>query len=128
MYCPNLECPDFKATGSPGEYIEGITVCPYCGTTLVKQAPIVKTSEGYGEGERHRGVNSDFDEELVEVATHYLSHDADLMKSLLVSQGIDVFEFGTDLALGCGTGVRLMVPRNQAEQAIALIRKVENDS
>ena len=39
MYCPNLECPDLKETGSPGEYIEGTSICPYCGAALVHQLP-----------------------------------------------------------------------------------------
>jgi hypothetical protein len=39
MYCPNLECPDLKETGSSGEYIEGTSICPYCGSALVHQLP-----------------------------------------------------------------------------------------
>ena len=39
MFCPNRECPDFISTGKPGEYREGITVCPYCQTELVAEDP-----------------------------------------------------------------------------------------
>jgi len=40
MYCPNRDCPDFKDTGKPGEYREGISLCPYCGTALVAEDPL----------------------------------------------------------------------------------------
>lgn len=40
MYCPNRDCPDFKDTGRPGEYREGISHCPYCGTALVAEDPL----------------------------------------------------------------------------------------
>lgn len=36
--CPNPDCPDLEATGSPGEYVSGIQVCPYCGAELVDPA------------------------------------------------------------------------------------------
>ncbi len=39
MYCPNPECADFEETGVPGEYVEGVTVCPFCGSGLVEQMP-----------------------------------------------------------------------------------------
>jgi hypothetical protein len=39
MFCPNRDCPDFKATGRHGEYRQGITICPYCQTALVDQDP-----------------------------------------------------------------------------------------
>jgi hypothetical protein len=39
MYCSNIECPDFVATGMYGEYREGITVCPYCAKPLVEEKP-----------------------------------------------------------------------------------------
>jgi hypothetical protein len=40
MYCPNRDCPDFKDTGKPGEYREGITRCPYCRSALVAEDPL----------------------------------------------------------------------------------------
>jgi hypothetical protein len=39
MFCPNRECPDFISTGKPGEYRDGITVCPYCQAELVPEDP-----------------------------------------------------------------------------------------
>jgi hypothetical protein len=35
MFCPNPDCPDLEASGVRGEYREGITHCPTCGTALV---------------------------------------------------------------------------------------------
>ena len=40
MFCANTKCPDFVATGRHGEYVAGITLCPYCGEVLVNQLPI----------------------------------------------------------------------------------------
>lgn len=39
MYCPNLDCPDYEKNGFPGEYVEDISKCPYCGSALVDQLP-----------------------------------------------------------------------------------------
>jgi hypothetical protein len=136
MYCPNPECPDFKQTGVPGEYIEGVTVCPFCGTKLVEQIPKIMPAEEHGEPEQEEGELNpvqDFDEELVTVASYNFRHDADLMITFLVNQGIDVFESpddcgGTDAAVGFATRTRLLVPKSQAEQAIALIKDMEEET
>ena len=45
MFCANPDCPDVLATGIPGEYREGITVCPYCGQALVEEKPSVDEPE-----------------------------------------------------------------------------------
>ena len=58
MYCPNRECPDFKQTGVPGEFVEDVTVCPFCGSALVKEMPEMNSSQVRGETERDKG---DFD-------------------------------------------------------------------
>lgn len=39
MYCPNPDCPDFTSTGMHGEYVAGVTTCPYCGEALVETLP-----------------------------------------------------------------------------------------
>ena len=136
MYCSNPECPDFEETGSHGEYVEGISVCPYCGSNLVEQMPSMSLSEHHGETGRGGNESSpidDSDEELVVVASYNLRPDAELMITFLLNQGIDVFESpddcgGTDPAVGFGMGIRLLVPRSQAAQAIALISEMEKDS
>lgn len=40
MYCPNHKCPDFIDTGKHGEYVAGVTTCPYCGEALVETPPV----------------------------------------------------------------------------------------
>ena len=39
MYCANPDCPDYLATGVHGEYVVGVTACPYCGEPLVASLP-----------------------------------------------------------------------------------------
>ncbi|NOZ95239.1 MAG: DUF2007 domain-containing protein [Acidobacteria bacterium] len=57
LYCPNPECPDRRENGEPGEYREGTTVCPYCGTPLVRgepapqDDPALRESAGKHEGD-----------------------------------------------------------------------------
>ncbi|MBN1382701.1 MAG: hypothetical protein JXA41_13600 [Deltaproteobacteria bacterium] len=143
MYCPNPECPDFKETGVPGEYVTGVTVCPYCGSYLVEQMPDMNPppeQPAHDATEQHETKEEtedftmidDLGEELVAVASYSLRQDADLAISYLISQGIDVFESADDCGgtvpiLGFTTGTRLMVPKSQAEQAVSLLDQVEKD-
>lgn len=39
MWCPNQECPDALEMGSPGEFVEGMIACPFCGSSLVPDLP-----------------------------------------------------------------------------------------
>jgi len=39
MWCPNQECPDAAERGTPAEFVEGKTECPFCGTALVSSEP-----------------------------------------------------------------------------------------
>jgi hypothetical protein len=136
MYCANPECPDFKETGSHGEYVEGVTVCPFCGSDLVEQLPKLRPPEDrdeMGQTEDEQGAIDDVDEELVVIATYNSRPDAELMMTYLGNEGIDVFESpddcgGTNPAIGFGMGIRLLVPKSQAEQASALINEMEKDS
>jgi uncharacterized Zn finger protein (UPF0148 family) len=138
MYCPNPECPDFQETGVPGEYVGGVTVCPFCESRLVDQMPDmnppVEKAEAHEakEEEEPFSMIDELDEDLVAVATYSLRQDAELAITYLINRGIDVFESsddcgGTVPVLGFITGTRLMVPKSQAEQAIALLQSVEKD-
>jgi hypothetical protein len=54
MFCPNSKCPDFVDTGKHGEYVAGITSCPYCGEVLVENLashaePPLEEPVGLGE-------------------------------------------------------------------------------
>jgi len=142
MYCPNPECPGYKDTGIPGEYVAGIMVCPFCESRLVEQmpdmnAPAKQNEAKSGEDETKQeeepfSMIDDLDEELVAVATYSLQQDAELAVTYLIDQGIDVFESpddcgGTDPALGFATGTRLLVPKSQMEQAMALLDEAEKE-
>jgi hypothetical protein len=142
MYCPNPECSDFKETGVPGEYVRGVTACPFCGSWLVEQAPDMhppaeqkKTDEEKNETKQEEEeftTLDELDEELVAIASYGFRQDAELAVTYLINQGVDVFESpddcgGTDPALGFATGTRLLVPKSQAKQALALLDKVEKD-
>lgn len=35
-YCPHLECPHRRNTGSPAELLDRVVVCPDCGSALVE--------------------------------------------------------------------------------------------
>jgi hypothetical protein len=39
MWCPNQECPDVLESGSPGEFVEEMIACPFCGAALVTSLP-----------------------------------------------------------------------------------------
>jgi hypothetical protein len=135
MYCPNLECPDFKQTGVPGEFVQGVSVCPFCGSALVHEMPAMNPSEGPDETERGRGqfnAINDSNEKRVAIATYSFRADAELAITYLINNGIDVVESpddcgGTNPVIGFATGIRLLAPESQAKRAIALLKKVRGD-
>jgi hypothetical protein len=120
MYCPNPYCPDFVLTGAPGEYKPGVTVCALCGTELVSAKPDLRSS-------RTRKADVPTESEPVVVGSYNLPHEVDLVVAFLSDQGIEVFESSDDCG-GAYPGLgfartRLLVPANQAERAIALLKK-----
>jgi len=131
MYCPNPECPDFKATGVPGEFVEGVTVCPYCESRLVEQVPVMESVDVEAETERPEdeiGTTEDLEEDLVVVATFNLRQDAEAAISYLMSCGIDVYESsddwgGTDPAGGFNASTRLLTLKSDAEKAITALKR-----
>ena len=119
MYCPNRECPDFKETGMHGEYVEGITVCPFCGSSLVEEVPDESPTQAQDSTER-----------LVVIASYSFRQDAELAITFLRNNGIDVVESpddcgGTNPVVGFATGIRLLAPESEATKAIALLKKAE---
>ncbi len=135
MYCPNLECPDSRQTGVPGEFVEGVTACPFCGSALVEKMPTMNPSEAPDKTERGRGEFSAIDdssEKRVVIATYSFRADAELAITYLINNGIDVVESpddcgGTNPVVGFATGIRLLAPERQAKRAIALLKKVQRD-
>jgi hypothetical protein len=68
------------------------------------------------------------EDDYVVVASYNFRHEADLVKTYLSSEGIEIFESsddcgGADPGLGFGTRTRVLVPASQAERAIALLKK-----
>ncbi|MBA7474610.1 hypothetical protein ES707_09964 [subsurface metagenome] len=65
----------------------------------------------------------------VTLKTYPFRHEAELDKAYLVSNGIRVILQGDDLSgitpgrVFGGQGVRLLIPKNQAEQALELLKK-----
>ena len=66
--------------------------------------------------------------DYVVVATYNFRYEADLVKTYLSANGVDIVESsddcgGADPAMGFGTRTRVLVPKSQADRAIALLKK-----
>jgi hypothetical protein len=130
VFCPNRECPDVEESGAPGEYREGIVLCPKCGTRLVPERPVLAGDEEPGaEGaeEQDAAVGP-----LVAVASFNYHQDADLVASMLLANGVQAVIFaddcgGTDPRIGFGSRTRVMVPEGQARLALALLEPEAGD-
>jgi hypothetical protein len=125
VFCPNRECVDFRETGEPGEYREGIAVCPKCGTRLVARPPVLHEAEAAGpEGAGEEEVAGP----LVAVAAFNFHQDADLAVSMLRANGVQAVTFADDCgtnyaSIGFGSPNRVMVPESQAKLAMALLER-----
>ena len=134
MYCPNVECPDVKRSGIPGEYRPGISVCPKCGHPLVDSQPELATVESSNE---ELAVEY---QEFVEVCSLHDPGAVPLVKSLLMSAGIRFFiknervqqligggTLGIGYNLIAGPPLVLVEP-GRAEEARQLLLDVNNDA
>lgn len=131
MFCPNRDCLDFRESGAPGEYREGIVVCPKCGAHLVPELPDMHGTEqpGAESAEEEDGPRGP----LVVVASFNYRQDADLAASMLSANGVRVAVFaddcgGTDPRIGFGSRARVMVPDGQVNVALALLERVAGDT
>jgi hypothetical protein len=130
VFCPNLECPDFKESGMAGEYVEGTTVCPKCGAYLVAEPPVVRPAGEDAPSFQEPLALSEGP--LVTVASFNYRHEADLVLSMLLASGIEAVTFsddcgGVDPRVGFGTRTRVVVPESQAAAALALIETTERE-
>lgn len=126
MFCVNPECPDLMATGSPGEYVDGITECPVCGAALVAEPEMGGDETGPFSGE-----------ELEPVFQTHDSSEVPIVRSLLEGAGIPVHVEGMDrfdAARGGlspfrfsdrGSRIVFSVPSRLAEDARALLEEVD---
>ena len=115
MYCPSCLA----------EYRPGFTHCPDCDVDLVTELPSGdEPVELPGASERVAHVGPD----AVEIYRAYRDIEAELLRSVLEDAGITVALFRAGLT-AYGTGippeVRVMVPRDQAEAAVEVIRAAQ---
>ena len=125
MFCPNRECVDFQETGEPGEYREGIVVCPKCETRLVTERPAPPEAEA---AEPEEAGEEPVAGPLVAVATFNYHQDADLAVSMLRANGVQAVTLADDCgttypSIGFGSRNRVMVPEGQAKLAVALLER-----
>lgn len=133
MYCPNPECPFFLETGTPAEYRQEFLQCSDCGTALQSAKPALRRRAEPMEDPVHGPVYFDRDEpdrdRLVTVATYSLPERAHYAQGILESVGVTAFVGDDHLAgiappLGAvAGGVKLNVPADQVDQAIATLEE-----
>jgi hypothetical protein len=103
-------CPKCKA-----EYREGYFICSGCKIDLVPELP--PEPEDYIECEY---IN------LVNIETFSYRHEADLVKGLLSTNGIDAFvKDGLEAAGGAAPIYELLVKEEEAEEAKKLLSEIE---
>ncbi|MCP3978139.1 MAG: DUF2007 domain-containing protein [bacterium] len=122
MFCPNPECPDFKATGAAPEFRPDVIVCPKCGTGLIAERPDMPDYE-----------------EFVPVMTIEEGTLVPIVQGLLEGAGIHFFiknERAQELVgwgrIGSGYNVAtappvVIVEPSRADEARALLQEIEPD-
>lgn len=133
MLCPNPDCPDRLATGTPGEYRLGVGECPYCGSRLVESLP-TSTDD---VGERHRtGPEAGSLEAVLDISD---PSEIPVLESILRGAGIPFVLEGMERFRAFTGGsapfrynpragtVTLVVPAERAEEARALLTEVDPD-
>ncbi|MGV8040048.1 MAG: hypothetical protein AB2L07_08220 [Thermoanaerobaculaceae bacterium] len=114
MRCPNPECPDTEWMGKAPSYVEGVTICPRCGT-LLEPEPVEAALP-----EKDLAAAAP-----VEVAEFLFRQDAELAASLLEADGIDSVVLADDAGnvnAGVGAGrVRLLVAAEDGPRASELL-------
>lgn len=135
MFCPNARCPDYKRTGLPGEYIDGVTSCPYCGAELVGRRPCIE--EQWAEEDNDATYTFDIagvgeayepEREIVPIADYISDNDAGISLSFLVANGIEAYMMPDDRLKSSKNTTevpaRIVVAMSQANDAIFLLRDI----
>jgi hypothetical protein len=129
MYCSNPECPDLAESGVRGEYVDGITVCPACGSHLVAT---IEEADPQIRARRYAG-------EPEPVLVTEEPSEIPIIKSILDGAGIpysaegdeqfDAFRGGlSPLRFNPLAGsVTFYVPGDLAEEARALLTELDED-
>jgi hypothetical protein len=134
MYCSNPDCPDYQVTGVHGEYVDTVTVCPYCGEPLVENLPAAAEGESTAlfdapacaGGDELELVFETSDPSEVAVVRSILD-GADIPSLVRGEEEFDAFR-GARSAFRFnprGGAVRFLVPASRAEEARALLTEVD---
>jgi len=128
MYCSNPECPDFLATGAHGEFVTGVTACPYC------RQPLVETIEDAAPPPGREPDPSTEPEQVLETSD---PAEFEIVKSILTGAGIPFLVQGQEQYKAFRGGhaafrfnpragaVVFLVPAERAEEARALLTATE---
>lgn len=128
MYCANPECPDFLATGAHGEFVAGVTTCPYCRQPLV---------EAVHDGEQPLRLEPAPAAEPEPVLETSDPAELEIVKSILTGAEIPFLVRGHEQYKAFRGGhaafrfnpkagaLVILVPAERAEEARALLTKVE---
>lgn len=129
MWCPNPDCPDREVNGRPGEYVDTVVRCPFCGAELVAALP----PEEVGGAD---DVSDDL-EDLDAVLEVSDPAEIEIVRSILDGAEIPYLTSGQERGaarrgghvsyrLGAGAGaVVFSVPRDRVEEARALLTPAE---
>jgi hypothetical protein len=133
VFCPNDDCPDFLSTGLRAEYRDDVSVCPFCGVTLVFERPADADAD---TGPAAPRIGDD--EELEPVIEANDLTEVAVLKSMLDAAGIPYLTQGEDQfsafrgAFAGGSifnprsrGVVFVVPSRMAEAARALLEELD---
>lgn len=132
MFCANPDCPDFVATGNHGEFVAGVTSCPYCHEPLVDRLP---------DDEEHPTLEGSPDpmadlEPVLETAD---PAESEIVKSILTGAEIPFLIRGYEQFKAFRGGhaafrfnprageLVFLVPAERAEEARALLTEAEPD-
>jgi len=134
MFCPNDACPDLLNTGLRSEYRDDVTQCPYCGATLVTDAPSDEPPSVDGHPPKPRVGDDETMEPVIEATD--LTEVA-VIKSILDGAGIPFVTIGEDQfsafrgAFAGGSifnprarGVVFSVPSRMADEARTLLEEL----
>ena len=128
MFCTNPDCPDFLSTGAHGEFVDGVTACPYC------RQPLAATLE---DGGPLPALEPDPWSEPEAVLETYDTAELEVVKSILTGAEIPFLVRGHEQFKAFRGGhaafrfnpqagaVVILVPAERAEEARALLTEVE---
>ena len=127
MFCPNPDCLDFVESGVHGEYVDGISSCPTCGSYLVEKGAL--ESAGLSQI-----VDHDIDVEMVFVSAD--TTEITVVRSMIEGAGIPYIMDGladqeylglgqAGIGIGRRGGVGIRVRTEDVEAVRAMLQEYE---